>query len=205
MIQILVVDDHFVVRMGLAASLNAEPDLAVIGEASTAQEALELHRELKPDMVIMDWRLPDQSGAEATAAILREFPQTRVLMLSMHLAEENVYLALRSGVQGFVLKSVTRDELLAAVRAVAAGRKHLDPAVAQALADKLSHDALTDRELQVLRMVVQGLSNKEIAAFLKVAEVTVKQHLSRVFQKLDVADRTRAATVALKRGIVQLD
>ena len=159
---ILVVDDHFVVRMGLKAVLDAEPDLEVVGEASTAQEAIQKYRELKPDVAIIDWRLPDKSGTEAAAALLAEFPETKVLMLSTHIAEESVYGALQSGVRGFVVKSVTRAELLVAVRNVAAGQRHLGPEVAKTLADKLSHEALTDRELQVLRMVVQGLSNKEI-------------------------------------------
>jgi DNA-binding NarL/FixJ family response regulator len=204
-IHILVVDDHFMVRMGLSASLNVEPDMQVVAEISHGEAAIEAYREYLPEVVIMDVRLPGMSGTEATAAILKDFPDARILMLSTHSGEEEIYRALQAGARGYVLKSAVREELLRAIRDVNAGKRHVDPIVAQSLAERMTHAALTARELEVLKMLVRGLSNKEIGALLHVAEVTVKQHVSHVFQKLNVNDRTQAATVALQRGIVYLD
>ncbi|MDQ2840387.1 MAG: response regulator transcription factor [Acidobacteriota bacterium] len=204
-IHILVVDDHFMVRMGLSASLNVEPDMQVVAEISTGEAAIDAYREHLPKVVIMDERLPGMSGTQTTTAILKEFPDARILMLSTHSSEEEVYQALQAGARGYVLKSAVREELLLAIRDVHAGKRHVDPVVAQSLAERMTHAALTTRELEVLRMVVKGLSNKEIGAQLHVAEATVKQHVSHLFQKLNVNDRTQAATVALQRGIVHLD
>jgi two-component system NarL family response regulator len=204
-IRILVVDDHFMVRMGLSASLNIEPDMQVIAEASTGEQAIALYREHEPEVVIMDCRLPGMNGSQTTAAITKEFPQAKMLMLSTHSGEEEIYRALQAGARVYVLKSAIREELLNAIRAVHAGKRHVDSVVAQSLAERLTHQALTSRELEVLGMLVKGLSNKEIGAQLHVREVTVKQHVSHLFQKLNVNDRTQAVTVALQRGIVQLD
>ena len=204
-IRILVVDDHFMVRMGLAASLNAESDMQVVAEVGTGEAALDAFRKHRPNLVIMDLRLPGMSGADATATILREFPEARILMLSTHAGEEEVYRSLQAGARGYIVKSAVREELLKAIREVHDGRRYLDPIVAPLLAERLSQRSLTARELEVLRMVVKGLGNKEIGAALNIAEVTVKLHVSHVFEKLNVKDRTEAATVALKRGIVSLD
>lgn len=204
-LRILVVDDHFMVRMGLSSSLNAEADMKVIAEAGTGEAALESYRKHQPSLVLMDVRLPGMSGAEAVAAIVREYPDARILMLSTHSGEEEVYRALQSGARGYILKSARREELLRAIRDVRDGKRYLDPAVAPLLAERMAHRSLTGREVEVLRMVAKGMGNKEIAASLSIAEVTVKLHVSHVLEKLNVKDRTEAATAALRRGIISLE
>lgn len=201
-IRILVVDDHFMVRMGLCASLNVEPDMRVVAEAGSGEEAVRVYREHQPSLVLMDVRLPGMSGIEAAAVILREFPGAHILMLSTHTGEEEIYRSFQTGAAGYVLKSAAREQLLEAIRQVCRGQRYVDPGVTPLLAARLSHRSLTGRELEVLRMVVDGLSNKEIAAALNIAEVTVKLHVSHVLDKLKVKDRTHAATEALKRGII---
>ena len=204
-IRILVVDDHFMVRMGLTASLNAEHDMEVVAEAGTGEAALEAYKRHRPNLVIMDVRLPGMNGAAATAAIVREFPDACVLMLSTHAGEEEIYRSMQAGARGYVMKSVMREDLLRAIRDVHSGKRHLDPIVASHLAERLSHRSLTSREVEVLRMVAKGWGNKEIASALNIAEVTVKLHVSHVLEKLNVKDRTEAATAAVQRGIIALD
>jgi len=191
--------------MGLAASLNVEPDMEVVAEVGSGAAALDAYNKHRPSLVIMDVRLPGMSGADATAAILREFPDACVLMLSTHSGEEEIYRAMQSGARGYVLKSVMREDLLRAIREVHEGKRHLDPIVASHLAERISHRSLTTRELEVLRMVAKGWGNKEIATALNIAEVTVKLHVSHVLEKLNVKDRTEAATAAVQRGIIALD
>src|ERR671934_1980324 len=152
-IRILVVDDHFMIRMGLSASLNIEADIEVVAEAANGQAALDAYRQHHPNLVLMDVRLPGVSGADTTSALLREFPQAQVLMLSTHSGEEEIYRAMQAGARGYVLKSVMRDELLRAIRDVHSGKRHLDPIVAAHLAERFAHRSLTSRELEVLRMV----------------------------------------------------
>lgn len=193
------------VRMGLSASLNVEPDVEVVAEAESGEEALDAYRRHSPSVVIMDVRLPGMNGADTTAAIVREFPNARILMLSTHAGEEEVYRALQAGARGYVLKTAIREELLHAIREVSEGRRFLDPVVAPLLAERLSHRSLTSRELEVLRMVVKGLGNKEIANALNLSETTVKVHVSHVLAKLNVEDRTQAATAAIRRGIILLE
>lgn len=193
------------VRMGLSASLNVEPDMEVVAEAANGDAALAAYRRHHPTLVIMDVRLPGSSGADATAAIVRQFPEARVLMLSTHSGEEEIFRSLQAGARGYTLKSTMREELLRAIREVSAGRRYLDPTVAPVLAARTQHRSLTGRELEVLRMVAKGSGNKEIAASLNIAEVTVKLHVSHVLEKLNVKDRTEAATVALQRGIISMD
>jgi DNA-binding NarL/FixJ family response regulator len=204
-IRILVVDDHFMVRMGLSASLNVEPDMEVIAEAGNAEDALQAYRKHRPTLVLMDLRLPGMSGAECSAAIMREFHDAAILMVSTHSGEEEIYRALQAGARGYIVKSIVREELLRAVREVYQGRCYIDPSVAPLVAARLSHRSLTSRELEVLRLVAKGFGNKEIAATLNIAEVTVKLHVSHVLEKLEVKDRTEAATAALQRGIISLD
>jgi DNA-binding NarL/FixJ family response regulator len=204
-IRILVVDDHFMVRMGLSASLNVEPDMEVVAEAGKGDDALEAYRTHRPSLVMMDLRLPGMTGTDCTAAILREFPDACILMLSTHSGEEEIYRAMQAGARGYILKSMMREELLRAIRQVHAGRRYLDPIVASLLAERMSHRSLTTREIEVLRMVAKGLGNREIAITLNIAEVTVKLHVSHVLEKLDVKDRTEAATAALQRGIISLN
>jgi DNA-binding NarL/FixJ family response regulator len=204
-IRILVVDDHFMVRMGLSASLNVEPDMEVVAEAANGETALESYRQHQPSLVIMDVRLPGSSGAETTAAIVQEFSEARILMLSTHSGEEEVFRSLQAGARGYILKGAMREELLRAIREVYEGRRYVDPVVAPLLAARMQHRSLTAREVEILRLVAKGWGNKEIAAALKIAEVTVKLHVSHVLEKLGVRDRTEAATVALQRGIISLD
>ena len=203
--RILVVDDHFMVRMGLSSSLNAEDDMEVVAEAGNGADALKAYRELRPSLVLMDVRLPGMSGPDAVAAIMREFPDARILMLSTHSGEEEIYRSLQAGARGYILKSVMREELLRAIREVRDGKRYLDPTLAPLLAERVTHRSLTSRELEVLKMVAKGMGNKEIAAALNIAEVTVKLHVSHVLEKLNAKDRTEAATAALKRGILTLD
>jgi two-component system NarL family response regulator len=193
------------VRMGLSASLNVEPDMEVVAEAGDGPAALDAYRRLRPSLVMMDLRLPGMSGTECTTAILQEFPDARVLMLSTHSSEEEIYRAMQAGARGYIVKSIMREELLRAVREVHQGRQYVDPIVASHLAERRFHRALTSREVEVLRMVAKGLGNKEIAGALNIAEVTVKLHVSHVLEKLNVKDRTQAATVALQRGIIALE
>jgi DNA-binding NarL/FixJ family response regulator len=204
-IRILVVDDHFMVRMGLSASLNVEPDMEVVAEAGNSEAAIDAYRKHHPTLVLMDLRLPGVSGTDCTAAILREHPNAAILMLSTHYGEEEVYRALQAGARGYVVKSILREELLRAVREVHNGGHYMDPIVAAHLAQRQSHRPLSSREIEVLRLVANGLGNKEIASALSIAEVTVKLHVSHVLEKLNVKDRTQAATAALQRGIISLD
>ena len=204
-IRILVVDDHFMVRMGLSASLNVEPDMQVVAEAGSGEDALRAYRHHRPSLVLMDLRLPGMSGVDCTAAILHEFPDAAILMLSTHSGEEEIYRAIQAGARGYIVKSILREELLRAVREVHSGRQYVDPLVASHLEERRSHRSLSGREVEVLRMVAKGMGNKEIASELNIAEVTVKLHVSHVLEKLNVKDRTQAATVALQRGIIELD
>lgn len=193
------------VRMGLSSSLNAEEDMEVIAEAGNGEDALGVYRRHRPNLVLMDVRLPGMSGADAVAAITKEFPDASILMLSTHSGEEEVYRALQAGARGYILKSAMREELLRAIRQIREGKHYVDPVVAPLLAEHLTHRPLTGRELEVLKMVAKGMSNKEIAAALNITEVTIKLHVSHVLEKLNVKDRTEAATAALKRGIISLD
>ena len=204
-IRILVVDDHFMVRMGLSSSLNVEPDIEVVAEAGSGEVALEAYRKRHPNLVMMDLRLPVMSGIECTAALIREFPDACILILSTHSGEEDIYRAMQAGARGYIVKSIVREELLRAVREVHSGGRYLDPIVASHLAERQSHRSLSSREIEVLRMVAKGFGNKEIARALNIAEVTVKLHVSHVLEKLAVKDRTQAATAALQRGIISLE
>lgn len=204
-IRILVVDDHFMVRMGLSSSLNVEPDIEVVAEAGSGEAALEAYRAHHPNLVLMDLRLPGMSGADCTASLIREFPDACILIVSTHSGEEEIYRAMQAGARGYVVKSIVREELLRAVREVHRGGRYVDPVVASQLAERQSHRSLSAREIDVLRLVAKGFGNKEIATALSIAEVTVKLHVSHVLEKLDVKDRTQAATVALRRGIISLD
>ncbi|HEY4052159.1 MAG TPA: response regulator transcription factor [Terriglobales bacterium] len=204
-IRILVVDDHFMVRMGLSSSLNVEPDIEVVAEADSGEAALQAYRTHQPNLVMMDLRLPGMSGADCTAALIHEFPDARVLIVSTHSGEEEIFRAIHAGARGYVLKSIVREELLRAVREVHSGGQYLDPIVASHLAKRKSHRPLSSREVEVLQLVARGFGNREIASTLNIAEVTVKLHVSHMLEKLEVNDRTQAATVALQRGIISLE
>jgi DNA-binding NarL/FixJ family response regulator len=200
--RILLVDDHAVVREGLASLLQRQGDLLVVAEAADGASAIRLYRQHRPDLVVLDLRLPDMDGVAVTAAIRAEFPQARLLVLSSFDGDEDIYRALKAGARAYVLKDSTREELLAAVRAVAAGQRSLSTAVAERLAERVAGSELTPRELAVLRQIVGGRSNKQIAAALSVSEGTVKTHVKSILAKLGVEDRTEAAVLALRRGLV---
>jgi len=179
--------------------------MEVIAEAENGDEAIAAYARHRPTLVLMDVKLPGKGGIDATAAIIRQFPEARVLMLSTHSGEEDVYRSMQVGARGYVLKTVMREELLRAIREVCQERRYLDPSVAPLLAQRVSQRSLTSRELEVLRMVAKGMGNKEIGSALNIAEVTVKLHVSHVLDKLNVKDRTQATTVALQRGIISLE
>jgi DNA-binding NarL/FixJ family response regulator len=204
-IRIMVVDDHFVVRVGLRGSIDLEPDMAVVLEASNGEQAVALYRKHLPDLVLMDLKLPGLNGIEATKAICAEFPKAAIIMLSTHEGEEDIYQAFQAGVKAYMLKTAAREELIAAIRAALVGERYISPAVGARLAERMTHSDLTAREMQVLKLIVGGKSNKEIAAELSIVEVTVKLHVNHLLNKLGVHDRTQAATTALQRGIIHLD
>ncbi|MEP6670542.1 MAG: response regulator transcription factor [Chthoniobacter sp.] len=204
-IRILVVDDHHVVRSGLAASLGLEDDLTVVAEAGHAEEAVAKFRKHQPDVVLMDLRLPGPNGIAATTDLRREWPDARVLMFTTFDGEEDIYRAMQAGARGYLLKSAPREELLSAIRAVAAGERHLSPALAQRLAGRVAAPDVSDREREVLQLIARGKANKEIAAALGISEETVKRHASNIFVKMGVADRAQATSEGIRRGLIQLD
>lgn len=204
-IKVMVVDDHFVVRMGLSGSINLEADMAVICEAGSGEQSIASYRQHRPDIVLMDLKLPGMSGVDATRAITREFPSAAVIMLSTHDGEEDIYRSLQAGARTYLLKTAVRQELIDTIRSVHLGERCISPAVGARLAERLGHQELTAREIDVLGLIVKGRSNKEIASDLSIAEVTVKLHVGHILAKLGVNDRTQATTTALQRGIIHLD
>jgi two-component system NarL family response regulator len=204
-IKILVVEDHHVVRQGLVSLISSVPDMTVVAEAADGQQAVELFRRHKPDVTIMDLRLPVLTGVEAITQIRREFPNARVIVLTTFDGDEDIYRALQAGARGYLLKDMFGDELMDAIRSVHAGQSRIPAHVAQRLADRMGGQELTPRETDVLKLIVAGMSNKEIGNNLSISEATVKTHINSLFGKLGVADRTQAATTALQRGIVHLN
>ena len=201
----MVVDDHFVVRMGLAGSINIEPDMDVEIEVSTGPQAIEQFRKCRPDIVLMDLKLPGMDGAEATSAICREFPDAAIIMLSTHDGEEDVYRSFQAGARTYMLKTAAREDLIQAIRAVHSGERCISPLIGARLAERMSHAELTAREIEILKLVAKGRSNKEIGDALGIAEVTVKLHVGHLLSKLKASDRTQATTIAFQRGILHLD
>jgi two-component system NarL family response regulator len=204
-LQIMVVDDHYLVRMGLASIIGVEPDMTVCAEASSGEQAQALFRSHRPDVTLMDLRLPGLNGADTIQAIRQEFRDARFVMLSTYVCDEEVYGALQAGAMAYLVKSVQRDELMTAIRKAAAGQRHIPPEVAARLADRVARSQLSAREIEVLRLLVSGRRNREIAGALEITEGTVKLHVSSILEKLGADDRTEAVTVALQRGIVQLN
>lgn len=204
-IRILIVDDHLVVRVGLRSMIDTQPDMSVVAEAANGQEAVELFHEHRPDLVLMDLRMPGMSGVEATVAMRERFPEARIIVLTTYDGDENIYRALQAGARAYLLKDIPRNEFLEDIRAVHSGAYCIPPAVAARLAQRMPHPDLSSRELEVLKLIVEGMSNKEIASALSVTESTIKNHVNSILNKLNVRDRTQAATTALRRGIVTLD
>ena len=202
---IMLVDDHYLVRVGLTSVIALEADMTVCAEASTGEQAVGLFRARRPSVTLMDLRLPGMSGLKTTQTIRAEFPEARIIVLSTYVSDEEIYAALQAGAMAYLVKSVGREELTQAIRKAAAGRRHIPAEVATRLADRMSRAHLSTRELDVLRLVVGGKRNREIASVLDITEGTVKLHVSSILGKLGVVDRTEAVTVALQRGIVQLE
>lgn len=205
MIRVLVADDHPIVRGGIVALLSSEPDIEVVGEATSGDEAVELALELGPDLVLMDLRMPGLNGDEATARVLAERPDIRVIILTTYETDANILTAIEAGASGYLLKAAPQEEILAGIRSVARGEVALAPSIAAMLVSRMktpATPALSTREKQVLSLVAQGKSNPAIAKELFLGEATVKTHLLHVFEKLEVNDRTRAVTKAMELGIL---
>lgn len=204
-IGVLLVDDHPAFRKGMAALIESEPDLEVVAEAGDGLQALEMFRRKKPDVVLMDLRLPDMGGVEATIAIRKEFPDARIIVLTTFDLDEDIYRAIQSGAKSYLLKDTPDEQLADTIRAVHAGKQPLLPKVAERLAERQQRAEISQREMEVLQLLTKGRSNKEIGSALSVCEDTVKAHLKTLFAKLGVQDRTEAAISAIRHGIVHLE
>ena len=204
-VRIMLVDDHPAFRKGLAALIESESDLEVVAQAENGTEALEVFRKNRPDVVLMDLRLPGMGGVEATIAIRKEFPDARIIVLTTFDLDEDIYRAMQSGAKSYLLKDTPDDQLAGMIRAVHAGEQPLPPKVAERLAARSRRPELSARETEVLHLLLKGSSNKEIGSVLFISEDTVKAHLKTLFVKLGVKDRTEAAISAIRHGIVHLD
>jgi DNA-binding NarL/FixJ family response regulator len=203
-IRILAVDDHPVLRDGLGAMIAAQPDMQLIAEAGTGRDAIELYRLHRPDITLMDLRLPDMHGVDAITKIREFHPQARIIVLTTYLGDVQATRAFKAGAQGYLMKATLRKELVEAIRAVHAGRRRLPTEVASEMAEHSSDDSLTVREVEVLQGVSAGNSNKIVAAKLKITEDTVKSHMRSILTKLGATDRTHAVMIALKRGFLNI-
>jgi len=204
-IRILVVDDHPVVRDGLTATINYQPDMKVVGTASSGRDAIELFRQHRPDVTLMDLSMPEMDGVTAITSIRQEFPAARIVVLTTYDGDEDIYKGLRAGAAGYLLKDTPTAEVLDAIRTISQGRKFVPPEVAIKLAERVHSTQLTERELEVLTLIAQGNSNQGIANALFIVEGTVKAHVTNILNKLNAVDRTQAVTEALRRGILHLD
>ena len=203
-IRILTADDHALLRRGIASLVNAEPDMELVGQASTGREAIDQFRLHLPDVTLMDLQMPDMGGIEAMIAIRSGFPDARIIVLTTYTGDVQVLRAFRAGARGYLLKANVHTDLLNAIRTVHAGQKHVPPEVASELAGHTGEEELTGREIDVLRLIAKGNANKEIAARLFVTEETVKSHITHILGKLGANDRTHAVTIGLQRGIIEL-
>jgi DNA-binding NarL/FixJ family response regulator len=203
-IRILTVDDHQLLREGIVAVLERQEDMCVVGQAGSGREAIESFRRLRPDVTLMDLRMPDMSGLEAISAIRTEFSSARIVVLTTYAGDVQAAAALRAGASGYLLKNLVRKELVETIRTVHAGKRSVPSEIATEIAEHVADDNLTAREIEVLRRVAAGKSNKLVAAELDISEGTVKTHMKSILPKLDASDRTHAVMIALKRGILEL-
>lgn len=204
-IRVLCTDDHPIVRDGLRAIIETQSDMLLVDEAGDGQACVTKYRKHRPDVVVMDLKMPGLGGVDATLEIRKEFPDARIIVLTTYEGDEDIYRALEAGVQGYLSKVMVRTELLHAIREVHAGGRHISPSAATQLMEHTPRNALNQRELQVLNHMAKGLRNKEIGAALNIAEDTVKIHVKKMFGKLNVMDRTEAVVTASRRGIIDLD
>jgi len=204
LIRVLSVDDHPLLRDGIAALVNAEPDMKLVAEASNGKEAVEKFRLHRPDVTLMDIQMPGVNGIEAITQIQSEYPDARIIVLTTYTGDVQVVRALRAGARAYILKGHVHRELLETIRNVYAGKKRIPPEIAAELAEHAADDELTTREIEVLRLIGGGHANKQIADQLSIGEATVKSHVTNILSKLGASDRTHAVTIGLKRGIIQL-
>src|SRR5690349_9648547 len=205
LIRILVADDYLVVRKGLVTAINSQPDMVVVAEAMNGRQAVEMFQQHAPDIVLIDLRMPLMSGLEAVKAIRQQSADARLIVLTMYDGDEDIYRAFQAGARAYLLKDMVGEQMLEAIREVYAGRRHIPPEIGARLAERLPLSELTAREVEVLTLIVKGLTNSDIAGVLKISKGTVKIHVNNIYGKLGVNDRTQATTTALQRGIVHLD
>lgn len=203
-IRVFCVDDHPLLREGIATLINSQPDMELVGEAENGQQAIQLFKKHRPDVTLMDLRLPDMSGIDALIAIRSEAPQGRVIMLTTFEGDVEIHRALQAGARGYLLKNMPPEELLNIIREVHAGKKRIPPEVASQLVEHMGEESLSQREIEVLREVAGGNRNREIAEKLFISEETVKVHIKHIMEKLGATDRTQAVAISIRRGIIQL-
>jgi len=203
-IRVFSVDDHPLLREGIAALVNSQPDMDLVGQAATGAEAIQLFKEQIPDVTLLDLRLPDISGIDVLIAIRTQFPEARIIMLTTFEGDVEIQRALQAGARGYLLKNMPPSELLEVIRLVHSGKKRIPPEIASQLLEHMSDEGLTDREIEVLKEVAGGNRNREIAERLFISEETVKVHIKHIMEKLGASDRTQAVSIGLRRGIIQL-
>ena len=203
-IRVFSVDDHPLLREGITAIINSQPDMSMVTEASTGREAIQKFRQHRPDVTLLDLRLPDMSGIDVLIAIRTEFPESRIIMLTTFEGDVEILRSLEAGARGYILKSMPPKDLIEVIRQVHAGKKHIPPEVAAHLAEHFGDEALTEREIEVLQSVARGNRNRDIAEQLFISEETVKVHIKHIMEKLGASDRTQAVAIGVRRGIILL-